>query len=75
MSENHTAINQTMANLYAISKTWYEIRDKNITVEDMEKMFTFILDTQSFHEVAREGRNLMAQLKEKYAGLEATSLT
>lgn len=68
MSEQITGINQTMANLYALSKCWYEIRDKEIDIVDIEKMFEMVLKEASLLENAREGRNLMTQLKEKYLG-------
>lgn len=69
MSEQITGINQTMANLYALSKTWYEIRDKDVDIVDIEKMFEMVLKEASLLENAREGRNLMTQLKNKYLGL------
>jgi hypothetical protein len=72
MNEQYTALNQLFANLYALSKTWYEIRDKDVDIVDMEKMFELCLKHESFMENAREGRNLMAKLKEKYVGLGAT---
>lgn len=67
MSEQHTGINQTMANLYAISKAWYAIRNNGIDIQDMETMFNdIVLKDGSFMETARQGRNIMTKLEEKY---------
>lgn len=66
MNEQYTALNQLFANLYSMSKSWYEIRDKDVDIVDMEKMFELCLKHDSLMENARQGRNMMARLKVKY---------
>ncbi len=68
MNEQHTALNQLFANLYSMSKAWYEIRDKKVDIEDMKMMFELCLKNDSLMENARQGRNMMARLKLKYEG-------
>jgi regulator of sigma D len=68
---DRVGINQTMGNLYAISKVWYKIRDQNVDIVDMEKMFNdIVLKKGTFMELAREARNIMRQLEEKYTASE-----